>query len=209
LLLRVLDHLEKGEDIRNLDWKNTEIEIINNLRLFAVKPRIYLANMSKEDFIKKKNKWGAKLKKWVEDHGNDPIIPYSVSIEEELIASGGKSPEGVNSQIPKIIKTGYQYLNLVYYFTCGEDEVKCWTVKRGTKAPQAAGVIHSDFEKGFIKAEVMKFDDYKEAGSEAAMKSAGKYRVEGKNYEVQDGDIIFFRFNVASSGSGAATKKAK
>jgi len=193
LLVRVLEHLEKNEDIRNLEWKNTEIEIINTLRLFAVKPRIYLANMSKDDYVKKKNKWGAKLKKWVDEHGADPIIPYSISVEEALLK--GETVEGVQSQIPKIIKTGYHHLNLVYFFTCGEDEVKCWTIRKGTKAPQAAGVIHSDFEKGFIKAEVMKFDEYKEAGSEAAMKATGKYRQEGKNYEVLDGDIIFFKFN--------------
>jgi obg-like ATPase 1 len=206
LLIKVLEHLEKGQDIRNLDWKVSEVEIINNLRLFAVKPRIYLANMSKDDFIKKKNKWGMKLKKWVEENGNDPIIPYSVTIEDELIASGGQSPAGVASQIPKIIKAGYHHLSLAHYFTCGEDEVKCWTIKRGTKAPQAAGIIHTDFERGFIKAEVMKFEEYKELGSEAAMKAAGKYRVEGKNYEVQDGDIIFFKFNAAA---GLTTKKAK
>ena len=207
LLLRVCELLEKGSDIRSMEWKNTEIEIINGLRLFAVKPRIYLANMSEEDFLKKKNKFGAKLKKWVDENGGDPIIPYSVAIEESLIASGGKLPEGATSQIPKIIKCGYHTLSLIHYFTCGEDEVKCWTIKRGTKAPQAAGVIHSDFERGFIKAEVMKYEEYKEAGSEAAVKAAGKYRIEGKGYEVQDGDIIFFKFNVASGG--AATKKAK
>jgi obg-like ATPase 1 len=193
LFVRVLDHLEKGEDIRNMEWKNTEIELINTLRLFAVKPRIYLANMSKDDFLKKKNKWGVKLKKWVDEHGGDPIIPYSIGVEEALVK--GEIIEGAVSQIPKIIKTGYQRLELIYFFTCGEDEVKCWTIRKGTKAPQAAGVIHSDFEKGFIKAEVMKFDEYKEAGSEAAMKAAGKYRQEGKNYEVLDGDIIFFKFN--------------
>eukprot|EP00009_Paramoeba_aestuarina_P008191 CAMPEP_0201523586 /NCGR_PEP_ID=MMETSP0161_2-20130828/20406_1 /ASSEMBLY_ACC=CAM_ASM_000251 /TAXON_ID=180227 /ORGANISM="Neoparamoeba aestuarina, Strain SoJaBio B1-5/56/2" /LENGTH=385 /DNA_ID=CAMNT_0047922753 /DNA_START=57 /DNA_END=1214 /DNA_ORIENTATION=+ len=202
LAQKVLALLEEGKDIRNLPWKYAEIEIINTWRLFAVKPRIFLANMKKEDFLKKRNKFGAKLKKWVDENGGDPIVPYSVTLEQELQA--GATIEGVRSAMPRIIKMGYQHLNLIYYFTCGEDEVKCWTIKRGTKAPQAAGVIHTDFEKGFIKAEVMKYDEYKEAGSEAAMKATGKYRSEGKNYEVQDGDIIFFKFN---AGAGLQKKK--
>eukprot|EP00008_Paramoeba_atlantica_P003300 CAMPEP_0201476550 /NCGR_PEP_ID=MMETSP0151_2-20130828/1735_1 /ASSEMBLY_ACC=CAM_ASM_000257 /TAXON_ID=200890 /ORGANISM="Paramoeba atlantica, Strain 621/1 / CCAP 1560/9" /LENGTH=387 /DNA_ID=CAMNT_0047856955 /DNA_START=53 /DNA_END=1216 /DNA_ORIENTATION=- len=197
LAKKIMECLEGGEDIRSKHWKGSEIEIINTWRLFAVKPRIYLANMSANDYLKKKNKWGAKLKKWVEEHGNDPIIPYSVEIEQELLASDGAKPEGARSQMPKVIKTGYMNLNLIHYFTTGVDEVKCWTIRKGTKAPQAAGVIHTDFEKGFQKAEVMKYDDFAELGSEAAMKSAGKYRSEGKNYEVCDGDMVFFKVNTA------------
>jgi obg-like ATPase 1 len=101
--------------------------------------------------------------------------------------------------LPKIIKAGYQALHLIYFFTAGEDEVKCWTIRKGTLAPQAAGTIHSDFEKGFICAEVMKYDELKEYGSESALKAAGKYRQQGKNYVVEDGDIILFKFNVTSS----------
>ena len=98
--------------------------------------------------------------------------------------------------IPKIIKAGYQALDLIYYFTAGADEVRCWTIRKQTKAPQAAGVIHTDFEKGFICAEVMKYNDLVELGTEQEVKAAGKYIQKGKEYIVEDGDIIFFRFNV-------------
>ena len=99
---------------------------------------------------------------------------------------------------------GYRALQLIYFFTSGKDEVKAWTIQKGTKAPGAAGRIHTDFEKGFIMAEVMKFDDFKEEGSEAAVKAAGKYRQQGRNYVVEDGDIILFKFN---AGAGLTEKK--
>merc|ERR1739846_46231 len=110
------------------------------------------------------------------------------------------------SVLEKIIVQGYKALGLQYFFTAGPDEVKAWTIQKGTKAPGAAGKIHTDFEKGFIMAEVMKFDEYKEQGSEAGVKSAGGYRQQGKNYVVMDGDIIFFKFN-AGAGLTAAKKK--
>ncbi|RYY34395.1 DUF933 domain-containing protein, partial [archaeon] len=100
---------------------------------------------------------------------------------------------GARSMMPRIIKTGYHTLQLAHFFTAGEDEVKAWTVKRDTPAPKAAGVIHTDFEKGFIAAEVMSFDDFKEHGSEAAVRAAGRLRMEGRKYEVVDGDICFFK----------------
>ena len=100
----------------------------------------------------------------------------------------------------KIILAGYQALDLIHYFTCGPDEVKCWTVRKGSKAPKAAGVIHTDFERGFISAEVMKYDDLNRLGSEAEVKKAGLQRNEGKNYVVNDGDIIYFKFNVSDPG---------
>merc|ERR1712226_1043521 len=106
--------------------------------------------------------------------------------------------EEVTSALPKIIKTAFTMVNLILFFTAGPDEVKAWIIRRGYKAPQAAGVIHTDFERGFICAEVMAFNELKEKGSEANMKAAGRYRQEGKSYEVQDGDVIFFKFNVTS-----------
>merc|ERR1712130_217234 len=108
------------------------------------------------------------------------------------------------SILDKIIVQGYKALQLQYFFTAGPDEVKAWTIQKGFKAPQAAGKIHTDFEKGFIMAEVMKFDEYKEHGSESAVKAAGGYRQQGKNYVVMDGDIIFFKFN---AGAGLTAKK--
>merc|ERR1712141_363803 len=105
------------------------------------------------------------------------------------------------SSLDKIIVQGYKALQLIYFFTAGPDEVKAWTIQRGYKAPQAAGKIHTDFEKGFIMAEVMGYNDFKEAGSEVAVKAAGKYKMKGKEYVVEDGDIIFFKFN-AGAGLG-------
>lgn len=134
------------------------------------------------------------------------MIPYSAEFESEVVAYNKDDKEeqlkyakemGAASMIDRIIKSGYKNLQLIHYFTAGADEVKCWTLRDGSKAPQAAGVIHTDFEKGFICAEVMKYDDLVENnGSEADCKAAGLYRQQGKEYMVGDGDIIFFKFNV-------------
>lgn len=135
------------------------------------------------------------------------MIPFSADFESQVVANGGIEPEsrakaaselGAASVINKIIRIGYHTLQLIHYFTAGEDEVKCWTIRKGYKAPQAAGVIHTDFERGFICAEVQKFDDLERLGSEQAVKAEGLYRQMGKEYEVEDGDIIFFKFNVTS-----------
>ena len=176
------------------------------------KPVIYLVNLSEKDFIRKKNKWLLKIKEWI-DH-NDPgssLIPFSGYFEQKLVEMETdeerqkyQEETKCTSILDKIIVTGYKALQLEYFFTAGTDEVKAWTVQRGTKAPQAAGRIHTDFEKGFIMAEVMHFVDFKEEGTEAACKGAGKYRQQGRNYTVEDGDIIFFKFN-----AGAGLKDAK
>jgi len=179
---------------------------LNTLQLLTAKPVCYLVNMSEPDFIKKKNKWLGKIKAYVDAHGGEPIVPFCGSFEAKLIDIGEEEARkkfceevSCQSSIGKIMKTGYHTLDLVHFFTCGSDEVKCWTIRNGTKAPQAAGVIHTDFERGFICAEVMKYEEFKEIGSEAAVKAAGKYRKEGKTYTVVDGDIIFFQFNVTTS----------
>ena len=134
------------------------------------------------------------------------MIHFSAEFEKQVTAEGS-DPEvrrkiaeslGSPSCIPKLIKTGYTTIRLIHYFTAGEDEVKCWTIREGTKAPGAAGVIHTDFERGFICAEVMRFDDLERLGSELDVKSEGLYRQQGKEYEVQDGDIIYFKFNVTA-----------
>jgi len=160
---------------------------------------------------KKKNKWLVKIKTWVDEHSKESpegIIPFCASLESKLVDLGQEKGDeylkqiGSTSAIPKIIKTGYHAINLVHFFTCGTDEVKCWTIRKLTKAPQAAGVIHTDMMNGFICAEVMKFVDYKELQSEAACRAAGKHRQQGKEYVVEDGDILFFKFN-----AGAGLKK--
>merc|ERR1719479_523104 len=153
-----------------------------------------------------------KIKEYVDK--NDPgatIIPFSGAFEQKLMELESEDEKKAyieetkcTSSLDKIVVQGYKALQLQYFFTAGADEVKAWTIQKGAKAPQAAGRIHTDFEKGFIMAEVMKFDEYKEQGSEAAVKAAGGYRQQGKNYTVMDGDIIFFKFN---AGAGLTAKK--
>ena len=170
---------------------------------------IYLVNLSERDFLRKKNKWLLKIKEWID--ANDPgaiLIPFSGVYELKLADMIAEEREalvkesGTAGALEKIILQGYKALQLMYYFTCGEDEVKAWTIQKGTKAPQAAGKIHTDFEKGFVMAEVMKYDDFKEEGSEASVKAAGKYHQRGRNYVVEDGDIIYFKFNTGGLKDG-------
>jgi len=193
--------LKDRKQIRFAEWKVNEIEILNNLQLLTAKPVVYIINMTEKDYLKKANKWLPKVKAWVDSHGGEPMVPFCGALESKLLELGEEGAKKyceenkITSGIPKIIKTGYHALELIHFLTCGSDEVKCWTIRRNTKAPQAAGTIHTDFEKGFICAEVMKFEDFKELGSEAAVKAAGKYKQEGKTYSVQDGDIIFFKAN--------------
>lgn len=206
LCQKVLQWLESGKDIRMGDWKAAEIEILNTLQFLSAKSVVYLVNLTEKDYQRKKNKWLAKIHTWVQEHGGEPIIPFCGALEQKLsdmepeAAAKYLQDNQLQSAVPKIIKTGFAAVNLIYFFTAGPDEVKCWQIRKQTKAPQAAGTIHTDFEKGFICAEVMKFEDLKELGSESAVKAAGKYKQEGKGYVVQDGDIIFFKFNVSGGG---------
>jgi len=202
---------DEKKEVRFGDWSAREIEWLNDLQLITAKPVVYLVNMTEEDYFKKKSRWLVKIKQWIDAKQKDqPIIPFSGALETKLLEMNEEEqkaylePHKATSAIPKIIKTGYSALRLIYFFTCGEDEVRCWTIRQGTKAPQAAGVIHTDFMNGFICAEVMTYADFKEHGSEGAVKAAGKYRQEGKNYTVLDGDIIFFK---ANTGGGLGKKK--
>ncbi|XP_071388038.1 obg-like ATPase 1 isoform X4 [Centroberyx affinis] len=167
------------------DWNDKEIEVLNKYLFLTSKPMIYLVNLSEKDYIRKKNKCGG-LESQLQDMSEEERQKYCTEHKTQSV-------------LTKIIKTGYSTLQLEYFFTAGPDEVRAWTVRKGTKAPQAAGKIHTDFEKGFIMAEVMKFQDFKEEGSESAVKAAGKYRQQGRNYTVEDGDIIFFKFNTPNA----------
>lgn len=211
---KVKELLENGHPLGKADWTGPEIEKINELipECITTKPMVYLVNISKKSYVKGGTKYLPIIKKWVEAHGGGLILPFSIEFEEELKAlqdAGGQDQAiealmaelNVNggkraSMIPRIIKCGYKQLKLMYYFTAGEKEVRCWTVLQGAAAPQAAGVIHTDFEKGFVKAEAVSFEDFKEhnggAKGMANIKAAGKYRSEGKTYIVQDGDILKF-----------------
>ena len=206
VLVKVQALLNEFKNVRDADWPAKDIEFLNQHNFITSKPVVYLVNISKEDFVKKKNKHLPKIQKWISEHGGGPMIPYSADFEKEVTSQGPNEEVrkniaeelGAPSSIAKIIKTGYQTLRLIHYFTAGEDEVKCWTIREGTKAPQAAGVIHTDFERGFICAEIMRFDDFERLGSEQAVKAEGLYRQQGKEYEVLDGDIIYFKFNVTA-----------
>jgi len=208
ILEKVKTILEAGQWVRTGDWKAKEVEILNTLLFITSKPVVYLVNLTIRDFKRKGNKWLLKIQEWVTKNGGGQIIPYSVEYEQFLFDCKEKKEENKEHEIKpdspsmmtKIIKTGYKTLDLIYFFTAGEDEVRCWTVRNGAKAPQAAGVIHTDFEKGFICAEVMKYEDFVEAGTEAECKAKGKLRQQGKEYVVNDGDICFFKFNVTTTG---------
>lgn len=197
---------------KDRDWNEKEIEVLNKHLFLTTKPVIYLLNMTEKDYIRKKNKWLPKIKGWIEEHDKGAIcIPFSAPYEATLSAMPTDEDRAnyiketnAPSMMDKIITTGYKALHLSYFFTAGADECKCWTIQQGFTAPKAAGRIHTDFEKGFIMAEVFKYADLKEHGNEAAVKAAGKYRQQGKQYVVEDGDIIFFKFN---AGAGLSDKK--
>ncbi len=202
ILLKYKNHLESGKMARTLELDKREKAIIADLFLLTEKPVIYLANVD-EDGLLNENEYLNQLKEAVQGE-NTEIIPVCASLEEqiseleskeeqaEFLQEYGLSESGLN----KLIKASYKILNLITYFTAGPSEVRAWTITRGWKAPQAAGVIHTDFEKGFIKAEVIKFEDFINYKSEQACKEAGKMSIEGKEYVVIDGDIMHFRFNV-------------
>jgi obg-like ATPase 1 len=207
---KIIHWLEEGKDIREGTWTGPEIDVLNDLLLLTAKPIIYILNMSQEDYIRQKNKWLPKLVAWIKEHSpGAPIIPVCVKLEETIESLPNDEAKlkyvtelKTKSQINKIIQTGFQTLNLINFFTCGADEVRAWPIQTGTKAPQAAGTIHTDFEKKFIRAEVMKYAELRELGTEAAVKAAGKFRTEGKGYVVEDSDILNIKH-----GAGGAKKK--
>ena len=193
--------LETGKNARTLSLPKEEQEAVADLFLLTAKPVIYVANVD-EASIHTGNAYVTALQEAVKDE-NAEVIVISAAIESQIaeldpeersmfLEEYGLKESGLN----RLIRASYRLLSLITYFTAGEKEVRAWTIVDGWKAPQAAGVIHTDFEKGFIKAEVIKIDDYQQYGSEQACKEAGKMRVEGKEYRVDDGDIMHFRFNV-------------
>jgi len=204
---KILAWLQDGKDVRKGDWSPKEVETINPLFLLTAKPVVYLVNLSEKDYIRQKNKHLPKIAEWIKEHAaGDPIIPLSVSFEERLTRyeTEAEAEEeckklGTKSALPKIITTMRQSLNLGSFFTTGTDEVRQWTIRKGTKAPQAAGVIHGDFEKTFIQCIVYNYDALKEYGDEGAVKAAGKVMTKGKDYVVEDGDIILIKAGAAKA----------
>lgn len=201
-LERFKAEMEKGKNARSIEADDDELAAVRDLSLLTIKPVIYAANVE-EDAIHTGNEHVEALKVAVADE-NSEVLVISASIESQIaeldepeekamfLEEYGLKESGLN----KLIKASYSILNLITYFTAGEKEVRAWTIKKGWKAPQAAGVIHTDFEKGFIRAEVIKLEDYQKLKTEVAVKEAGKMAVEGKDYIVKDGDIMHFRFNV-------------
>lgn len=201
LLNKLKESLEKNIPIRSLEIEEDELKIIKAFNLLTLKPIIYMANVSENDLVSG-NAYVEKLKEYA-SFENAKVIVVCAKIEAELSELDEEeklvllSELGVNeSGLDKLITATYSLLGLKTFFTAGTDEVRAWTFKDGMKAPNCAGIIHTDFEKGFIKAEVMSFSDLEKYGNEKSVKENGKVRLEGKEYLMQDGDICYFRFNV-------------
>lgn len=202
LSLKIKEGLEKGISIRGLNFSFDEREIIKKFQLITSKPVLYLCNVD-EGSVKTGNQYVDQVKVAVAGE-NAEVLVIGAKIEADIteldtyeerqlfLDELGLEEPGVN----RLIRSAYSLLNLQTYFTAGVKEVRAWTIYKGMTAPQAASVIHTDFEKGFIRAEVMKYNDFTSLGSEFAVKEAGKFKVEGKEYIVEDGDIMHFRFNV-------------
>lgn len=191
-----------GRNARVVETDEEEKRAVADLQLLTAKPVVYVANVD-EGSIHTGNKHVEALRKHVTNEGAE-VVMISAAIEAQIAELDNEADRQVflqeyglkESGLNKLIHASYRLLNLITYFTAGEKEVRAWTIKRGWKAPQAAGVIHTDFEKGFIRAEVIKLPDYQKYRTEQACKEAGKVAVEGKDYVVEDGDIMHFRFNV-------------
>lgn len=197
-------HLESGHSARSFNYTEDEAELIKSTPLLSAKPVIYAANLSEDDFknnIETSEHYKTVCRIAEEEHA--AVLPICAQLEAEISDMNDEdkamflSELGLEvSGLDRIIKEGYSLLGLISYLTAGKPEVRAWTITKGTKAPQAAGKIHTDFEKGFIRAEVVSFDDLMSCGSMAAAKEKGLVRSEGKEYVMQDGDIVLFRFNV-------------
>lgn len=198
---KVIQMLEDGKRIANQTWTAKEVDIINQMFLLTAKPCIYLINLSEKDYIRKKNKYLLKIKEWVDTNSpGDLIVPLSVSLEEKLANMESDEEReayckeiGAQSALPKIIVAMRQKLDLISFFTGGPDEVREWTIRKWYTAPQAAGTIHTDLERTFILAQVIKYDDLIELGDENSVRAAGKLMQKGKDYFVEDGDIIYVK----------------
>lgn len=201
LLERIRDALEKNIPVRKLGLDDEEKKIISSFNLITLKPIIYALNVSEEDIVNG-NEYTNRVFEYAKNEGSEVVI-ISAKIESELAELDDDEKMlflnelGITSSgLDKLIDKTYKLLGLATFFTVGSDEVRAWTFKKGMKAPECAGIIHSDFERGFIKAEVMSYDDLVAAGSELKVREAGRARIEGKEYIMQDGDICHFRFNL-------------
>ena len=204
LLEKILKTLEDGKSARTIDFKEEEKTLVKDMFLLTTKPILYIANVSEEQLS---NIDGDEMVQKVKEYAkqeNAEVVPLCVRMEEELSGLDDADKKEMleaygldESGLDKVIKKSYDLLGLMSFLTAGEPEVRAWTIKKGTKAPEAAGKIHSDIERGFIKAEVVSYDDLIREGSMVAAKEKGLVRSEGKEYIMQDGDIVLFKFNVS------------
>lgn len=204
LLSRIKKNIEEGTSLRSLDFTKEEYSIIKNLNLLSLKPVLYVCNVSEEDLIDgyKYNPYVIKVREYAKKENSKTVV-ISAKIESEIAQLEGEERAifldelGLKeSGLDKLIKVSYDLLGLMSFLTSGPQEVRAWTIKKGTKAPEAAGKIHTDMEKGFIKAEVINYKDLINAGGNTQAKEKGLVRLEGKDYIMQDGDVVLFRFNV-------------
>ena len=202
VLKKAKECLEKGIGLRSLEFPKEELELIKNFSFLTLKPIIYLANVKEDEIASDRNEYVRKVEEYAKQE-NAKVIRICAKVEEDLCDMEEDERKEMfdmlgikESGLDQLIKATYSLLGLRTYFTVGKDEVRAWTFKDGMNAKQCAGIIHTDFEKGFIKAEVISYEDLISCGSEIKVKEAGKARLEGKDYLMQDGDICHFRFNV-------------
>jgi len=200
VLEKIAAHVNEGRPVRALDLDEEESKLIADLHLLTAKPTLYIANV--EETGLETNRWLQPLRELAQREGAE-VIPVCAAIEAEIAELAEDEKQEFLQELDlaepglnRIIRAGYRLLGLQTFFTAGPKEVRAWTVRKGATAPQAAGVIHTDFQRGFIRAEVVAFDDYVDSKGEQGAKDRGKWRLEGKDYVLQDGDVILFRFNV-------------
>ncbi|NLI68658.1 MAG: redox-regulated ATPase YchF [Bacilli bacterium] len=203
VMKKLKEALENNKPARSVELNEEERKIAKQLHLLTMKPVLYVANVSEDDLADIENNEYVKQVKEYAANENAEVVVICAKIEAEIAELDGEEKKlfleelGIEeSGLDQLIKVAYKLLGLATFFTAGEKEVRAWTFRKGMKAPEAAGIIHSDFERGFIRAETVSYEDLMEAGSMAKAREKGKVRLEGKDYEVQDGDIIHFRFNV-------------
>ena len=199
---KVRDALQNGKPARSLEYTDEELEIVRDGFLLTMKPILYVANVSEDQLLDENDANVNSVKEYAKQDKAE-VIKLCVKIEEELSSLDGNDKKEMlealgleESGLDKVIKASYDLLGLMSFLTAGAPEVRAWTIKKGTKAPQAAGKIHSDIERGFIRAEIVSYDDLMREGSMVAAKEKGLVRSEGKEYVMQDGDIVLFKFNV-------------
>ena len=201
-LKKCVENLEKNIALRNVDFNDDELLVLKNFSFITLKPIIYAANVNEDDAIIGTNEFVEKVREYAQNEGSGVIV-LCAKLESELSELEESDKKEfmdslglTNSGLDKLIFETYNLLGLATFFTAGPKECRAWTFKKGMKAPECAGIIHTDFERGFIRAEVMSYDDLVKYGSEKEVKENGKMRLEGKEYLMQDGDICYFRFNV-------------